>query len=87
MIGVVLFAASMVALSLLGLIWDVASGLLASGMDGILLLLICLLVGGIFSLQLLLIVRKNGRLAQLLLPNNQGREPSPSSSGAKGGGK
>ena len=43
----------MVLLSLLGLIWDFASGLITSGVDGILLLLVCLMIGGVFSLQLL----------------------------------
>ncbi len=43
----------MVLLSVLGLVYDFASGLITSGIDGIFLLLVCLMVGGVFSLQLL----------------------------------
>ncbi len=37
-------------LSLAGIIWDVLTGLLTNGVDGILLLLTCLMLGGLFSL-------------------------------------
>ncbi|MFZ0211159.1 MAG: hypothetical protein WBE20_10995 [Candidatus Acidiferrales bacterium] len=53
MIEVLAFSVVLVLLSLLGLIWDVTSGLIASGVDGILLALVCLMMGGIFSLQIL----------------------------------
>jgi hypothetical protein len=53
MLEVGIFAIVMVLLSVLGLIWDFASGLIASGVDGILLLLVCLMIGGVFVLQLL----------------------------------
>ena len=62
MIEVAIFAVFIVILSVLGIIWDIASGLLASGIDGLLLLLICLMMAGIFSLQLFLLARQRGLL-------------------------
>jgi len=62
MIEVAVFAFIMIILAVLGLIWDITSGLLASGVDGLLLLLICLMMGGIFSLQLFLLARQRGFL-------------------------
>ena len=53
MLEVGVIAIVMVLLSVLGLVWDFASGLILSGVDGILLLLVCLVIGGVFSLQLL----------------------------------
>ena len=55
MIEVAIFATVIVVLSLLGLIWDITSGLITSGVDGLFLLLVCLMMGGIFSLQLLIL--------------------------------
>jgi len=61
MIEVAIIAIVMILLSVLGLVWDFASGLLGSGMDGILLLLVCLAIGGVFTLQLLLLFRQHLR--------------------------
>jgi hypothetical protein len=58
MMEAVVFAVVMIILSVLGLVWDFASGLIASGVDGLLLLLICLMMAGLFSLQLLLLLMK-----------------------------
>jgi hypothetical protein len=58
MIEVAIISLVMIGLSVLGLVWDFASGLIASGVDGILLLLVCLMIGGVFSLQLLLLARE-----------------------------
>lgn len=52
MVEVGVIALVMVVLSVLGLVWDFVSGLITSGVDGILLLLVCLMIGAIFSLQL-----------------------------------
>ena len=52
------FAAVIILLSVLGLVWDFATGLITSGVDGLLLLLICLMMGGLFSLQLFLLLMK-----------------------------
>lgn len=58
MMEAVVFCVVIILLSLLGLIWDIASGLITSGVDGLLLLLVCLMMGGIFSLQLFLLLMK-----------------------------
>jgi outer membrane biosynthesis protein TonB len=51
-----------VALALIGIIWDFTSGLLTSGIDGIMMLFICLMMGGIFSLMILMMVHQAGLL-------------------------
>ncbi|HEV2490958.1 MAG TPA: hypothetical protein VGT03_14220 [Candidatus Acidoferrales bacterium] len=58
MLEAAIFAAIIVILSVIGLVWDFASGLITSGVDGLLLLLICLMMAGLFSLQLLLLARR-----------------------------
>jgi predicted lipid-binding transport protein (Tim44 family) len=47
-IGAVCIA--VILLSLWGIVWDISSGLLTSGIDGIMLLLIALMIAGIFTL-------------------------------------
>jgi hypothetical protein len=42
-----------VLLSLLGIVWDITSRLLVSGIDGIMLLFVCLMTAGIFGIMLL----------------------------------
>jgi bacteriorhodopsin len=49
-------------LCLLGIIWDITSGLLASGIDGIMMLFVCLMMAGIFGLMLLLQLSQVGIL-------------------------
>ncbi len=49
-IGAVCTAA--ILISLWGIVWDITSGLITSGIDGIMLLLIALMIGGIFSAML-----------------------------------
>jgi len=44
-------------LSLFGIAWSFSSGLIAGGIDGIMLVIICLTMAAVFALQLLLIVR------------------------------
>src|ERR1700683_2341332 len=51
-----------VVLAVIGIIWDLASGLLTSGIDGIMMLAICLMMGGIFSLMILMMVHQAGLL-------------------------
>lgn len=58
MLEVGVIAIVMVLLSVLGLVWDFASGLITSGVDGLLLLLVCLMIGAIFAVQLLLLARE-----------------------------
>lgn len=57
-----LVCALFVALALIGIIWEITSGLLTSGIDGIMLLAICLMMGGIFSLMILMMVYQAGVL-------------------------
>jgi predicted lipid-binding transport protein (Tim44 family) len=45
-----------IVLSLVGIVWNITSGLLTSGIDGIMLLFICLMMGGIFSIMLLVML-------------------------------
>src|ERR1700683_3171090 len=47
-------------LSLAGVVWTFTSGLIGSGIDGILLLGVGLLMAGVFALQLLFIARDAG---------------------------
>jgi hypothetical protein len=53
----------MLLLSLLGIVWDIASGLITAGIDGIFLLLVCLMIGAVFSLQLLYTIYQRRRSA------------------------
>ena len=64
-----------VVLALVGIIWDITSGLLTSGIDGIMMLFICLMMGGIFSLMILMMVHQAG-LIPFLRPPAKGSEPS-----------
>lgn len=74
--------AFVVALSILGLIWDIVSGLIGD-IDGLLLLFVCLLMGGVFSLMLLQIARAQGWLplrrkkAEAPASNAGGPSPDP----------
>ena len=47
-------------LSLIGIVWCFTSGLLASGVDGILLVIICLMIAGVFALQIFLVALQAG---------------------------
>lgn len=49
-------------LCILGIVWSVTSGLLMSGIDGIMLLFVCLMMAGIFGLMLLVHLSKAGIL-------------------------
>ncbi len=49
-----------ILLSIWGIVWDFTSGLLTSGIDGIMLLAICLMMGGIFSLMLVVMLWQAG---------------------------
>lgn len=64
MIEVAILSIVIIALSLLGLIWDFTSGLITAGVDGIFLLLVCLMMGGIFSLQLLILAWQRRRASR-----------------------
>jgi predicted lipid-binding transport protein (Tim44 family) len=58
MMELTIISAVVVLLSLGGVVWTFVSGLIFSGLDGIMLLFICLMMGGIFTLELFLTLRK-----------------------------
>ena len=51
-----------IVISILGIVWDVASGLITSGIDGIMLAAISLMMAGIFALMLLVVLHSAGML-------------------------
>jgi hypothetical protein len=51
-----------VLLSLLGIVWDIESRLLVSGIDGIMLLFVCLMTLAIFGIMLLVVLVQAGLL-------------------------
>ena len=53
MLEVAVISVVMILISILGLVWDFASGLITAGVDGIMILLVFLMIGGVFDLQLL----------------------------------
>src|SRR5271156_3764109 len=71
------------ALALIGIVWEITSGLLTSGIDGIMLLAICLMMGGIFSLMILVMVYQAGVLPFLRAkPAAQAAPKSPAAAPA-----
>ena len=58
----VIICALFLLLSVWGIIWDITSGLLTSGIDGIMLIAVCLLMAAIFALMLMLQLQKAGFL-------------------------
>jgi uncharacterized membrane protein (DUF373 family) len=54
-----------ILISVWGVVWDITSGLLWSGIDGIMLLFVRLMMGGIFSLILILELYRAGILPSL----------------------
>ncbi len=92
-LGLVAVCAVVVVLSVAGLVWAFATDL-AFSMDGLLLILICLSMGGIFALMLLWIAKDAGWLDRLgFLRKKRATEapandpPKPPSAGAAGQGK
>src|SRR5579862_2417977 len=49
-----------ILLALWGIVWDITSGLLTSGIDGIMLLFVCAMMAGIFFLIMLMELAKSG---------------------------
>ncbi len=72
MLAPLIICAILALLALAGLVWDIWSGLLTSSVDGLMLLLVCLLVGGLFAGQAALLARKAGlRPGNLPLPGRK----------------
>jgi predicted lipid-binding transport protein (Tim44 family) len=59
---IVVICALFIVLALWGIIWDISSGLLASGIDGIMLLGVCAMMAGIFLLIALVHLNQTGVL-------------------------
>ncbi|HEY2109589.1 MAG TPA: hypothetical protein VGH17_06780 [Candidatus Acidoferrales bacterium] len=59
-------------LALWGVVWDITSGLLTSGIDGIMLLFVCAMMAGIFFLIMLMELTKSG-----ILPTPAFLRPAP----------
>jgi bacteriorhodopsin len=58
----VAISAFFILLCVLGIVWAITSGLLTSGIDGIMLLFVCLMMAGIFGLMILLLLMQAGLL-------------------------
>jgi TRAP-type C4-dicarboxylate transport system permease small subunit len=58
----VAISAFFILLCVLGIAWAIASGLLTSGIDGIMLLFVCLMMAGIFALMILLLLMQAGMI-------------------------
>jgi hypothetical protein len=65
-------------LCIAGAVWDFTSGLLYSGIDGIMLLAVCLIMGAIFALMLLLNFQQAG-----ILPSFSKKKAAASAAAAK----
>ncbi len=74
--------AVLIVLSLLGIVWDISSGLLTSGLDGIFLLLVCLSMGGVFTLMLLHAAKTLGLLKPVKLFRRKAEKEKPAESAA-----
>jgi hypothetical protein len=60
MIMLAVLSVVMILFSVAGIVWAFASQLVFGGLDGILLLAVCLMVGGVFTLELWLVARQAG---------------------------
>jgi TRAP-type C4-dicarboxylate transport system permease small subunit len=58
----IVVSAFFILLCVLGIAWAISSGLLTSGIDGIMLLFVCLMMAGIFALMILLLLMQAGLL-------------------------
>ncbi len=67
---------AVILLSLWAIVWDISSGLLTSGIDGIMLVLIALMMGGIFSLMFAHMLWQAG-LLPFLKPKPADAAPAP----------
>lgn len=69
----VAICALVVVLTIGGLVWAFTSGLLYPQitLDGLLLVMVCLLMGGLFSLMLFLLAKQQGWLARLPFPRRK----------------
>jgi len=59
-IEIAVISALFILLAVWGVIWDITSGLLTGGIDGIMLLFVCLMMAGIFAVLMLFELQKAG---------------------------
>lgn len=86
MVSLLITCVVLALIALAGLVWDIWSGLLTSGVDGLLVLLVCLSVGGLFAGQAVLVAWKAGWLPQSLPLPGRKRAPAENSSALPAGG-
>ncbi len=60
-LGLVVVCVLLILFAVAGLVWDFATGL-ELNIDGLLLLLVCLMIGGLFTLMLFLMAKEMGWL-------------------------
>ena len=72
-----------ILLSLGGIVWDVTSGLLASGIDGIMLLFVALMVALIFGIMMLYTLQQAGVLPQRKKAEAKPAAPAVAAAAAK----
>lgn len=78
----VIISALFFALSVWGLVWDFASGLLFGGIDGIMVAAVCLLMALIFAGMLLLHLQEGGILPSFSRKHKTAAAPSTSAKSA-----
>lgn len=81
----VIISSLFLLLSVWGIVWDITSGLLTSGIDGIMLIAVCLLMAAIFAVMLMLQLQKAGFLPSVATkpkavpaPPTAAKQPVPS---------
>jgi len=60
-----------------GIAWSITSGLLVSGIDGLMLVFVCLLMAGIFSLMIFLLLIQARILPQFGHSKSKAHAPAP----------
>jgi hypothetical protein len=68
--------AFIIVLAIAGLASDLITRLLVSGIDGLLLLMVCLLMGGLFSLMLLVLAWESGLLGSRSRTTTEDAKPA-----------
>jgi len=71
-----------ILLSILGIAWDITSGLLTSGIDGIMLLFVCLMALAIFGIMLLVELVQAGILPMPSFGKSKAAATAKASAGA-----
>jgi len=64
-------------LSILGIVWSITSGLVRSGIDGIMMLFVCLMMAGIFGVMLLVELMQAGILPSFGHSKSKAATPAP----------